>query len=112
MIPFSSCGRREMYQSFLIDFNLHADRCASKWRVVLAEALCGAAAGAEAAADPQELRALEVAVRGAALERSMERSRLLAAAAEARVARTQQRTAAGIKAKVTHTPPPLFGRAL
>lgn len=56
--------------------------------------------GAEATADPAELKALEVAVRGAALERSMERSRLMATAAEARLARTQQRTATGMKAKV------------
>lgn len=42
-----------------------------------------------------------MAVRGAALERSIERSQLLARAAEARLLRTQHRAAAGIKSKVS-----------
>ena len=61
---------------------------------------------ADTAADPAELKALEVAVRGAALERSIERSQLLARAAEARLLRTQRRAAAGIKSKVSTSPVP------
>ena len=42
-----------------------------------------------------------MAIRGATLERSIERSQLLARAAEARLLRTQRRAAAGIKSKVS-----------
>ena len=66
------------------------------WQVSNMNALLGA----EATADPEELRALEVAVHGAALGRSMERSRLMVYAAEARLAHTQERAATGTKAKV------------
>ena len=48
--------------------------------------------------------ALEVAIRGAALERSIERSQLLARAAEARLLRTQRRAAASIKSKASTRP--------
>ena len=59
---------------------------------------------ADTVADPAELKALEVAIRSAALERSIERSQLLARAAEARLLRTQRRAAAGIKSKVSTRP--------
>jgi len=62
------------------------------------------ALSADTVADPAELKALEVAIRGATLERSIERSQLLARAAEARLLRTQRRVAAGIKSKVTTLP--------
>ena len=59
---------------------------------------------ADTAADAAELKALEVAIRGAALERSIERSQQLARAAEARLLRSQRRAAAGIKSKVSTRP--------
>ena len=62
----------------------------------------------DSAADPAELKSLEVAIRGATLELSIERSQQLARAAEARLLRTQRRAAAGIKGKVSPRLCPLF----